>query len=67
MTFIDKIGGRKFVLTAGCGMVTAILQAMGKLDPGGSSYVLVIGGTVSAYITGNVFQKKNAGQSGEPQ
>jgi hypothetical protein len=55
---IDTFGGRKFLLTLGCGIVTTVLQYAGKLDPAGSTYALVIIATVGAYITGNAYQKK---------
>lgn len=58
MKLIDHIGGRKFVMTLGCGMATTMLQFMGKLDADGGTYAMVIIGTVGAYIAGNVVQKK---------
>jgi hypothetical protein len=58
---IDTFGGRKFLLTLGCGIVTTVLQYAGKLDPAGSTYALVILGTVGAYIAGNTYQKKVQG------
>lgn len=48
------------MLTVGAGMVTTVLQWFGKLDPAGSTYALVIGITVGAYITGNTAQKIRA-------
>lgn len=57
---ITRLGGRRFLLTLGCGGVTALLQACGKLDPAGATYALVVVGTVGAYITGNTAQKINA-------
>ena len=59
----DTYGGRRFLLTLGCGVVTAALQWFGKLDAAGSTYALVTVGIVGAYITGNVAQKIKAPES----
>ena len=59
MTDFTKLGGRRFVLAMGSGMVTAVLQWFGKLDPAGMAYGLVIGATVGAYITGAVLENKH--------
>jgi hypothetical protein len=57
----DTVGGRRFILAIGSGVTATILQWCGKLDPAGSSYALIVIGTVAAYITGNVLEgKKNA-------
>jgi hypothetical protein len=45
------------LVTVGAGVMTSFLQYLGKLDPAGSTYALVIIGTVGAYITGNTAQK----------
>lgn len=63
MNLIEHLGGRKFVATMVCGMATTLLQAFGKLDADGNTYMLVVIATVGAYITGNVMQKKNAGDA----
>lgn len=45
------------MLSVGVGVVASALQYLGKLDPAGNSYMLIILGTVASYITGNTFQK----------
>ena len=64
MSKIDTIGGRKFIATMACCLITALLQGLGKLDPSGSTYALVIVATVGAFITGNVVQKRDAAGHG---
>jgi hypothetical protein len=54
----DTLGGRKFLLALGSGCTTTVLQYLGKLDPAGSTYALVVIGTVGAFIAGNVVQRK---------
>lgn len=56
MNPIETMGGRKFVMTLGCGVATTLLTWFGKID--GTTYSLVIVATVGAYIAGNVTQKK---------
>lgn len=48
---INRMGGRTFLLTAGCGMATTVLCWNGKID--GGTYAAVIIATVGAYIGGN--------------
>ena len=61
----DTIGGRRFLMTMGCGVATTALQWFGKLDPAGSTYALVIVGTVGVFIAGNTVQKIKAQQHQE--
>lgn len=55
-----KLGGRRFVVTMAAGLMTTLLQWFGKLDPAGSTYALVIGVTVGAYITGGTMDNRRA-------
>lgn len=57
---LETVGGRKFLATIGCCAVTSLLQYTGKLDPAGSTYSLVVLGTVGVFIAGNVVQKVKA-------
>jgi uncharacterized membrane protein YeaQ/YmgE (transglycosylase-associated protein family) len=52
---IEQVGGRRFLMSMLVGFTTALLTYMEKID--GTTYSLVILGTVGAYITGNTFQK----------
>lgn len=56
MRIIDRMGGRKFVATIGCGIATTLLTWFAKIDAG--TYSLVTISTVGAFIGGNVLQKK---------
>lgn len=61
--FIIKYGGRRFLITLGCGCATAVLAWFGKID--GATYAMVELGTVGAYIGGNTYQKiKGANNDG---
>jgi hypothetical protein len=63
---LRHIGGRRFVLTLGCGAMTTLLQYLGKLDAAGSTYALVIVGTVGAYITGATMEQVKAAKESTP-
>lgn len=63
---LAKLGGRRFLLASATAMTTTALQYLGKLDAAGSTYALVMVGVVGAYITGDVMEKKHAGQQKEP-
>ena len=52
---ISKFGGRRFLLTLGCGLVTSLLCWFGKID--GTVFATVIIATVGTYIAGNTVQK----------
>lgn len=64
---LDGLGGRRFIATVGAGVVTSLLQWFGKLDPAGTTYAMVILGTVGAFITGNTVQKVKGTAPGAPQ
>lgn len=51
---LRTLGGRRFLLALGAGVMTTVLQWFGKLDAAGTTYAIVIGSTVAAFITGNV-------------
>lgn len=52
---ISVLGGRRFLLSLGSGIVTTLLVWYGKID--GNIYRDVVLGTVGIYIAGNTFQK----------
>ncbi len=49
------VGGRRFALTAGSGIVNTILLATGKLDQ--TTFRDLILATVGVYIAANTYQK----------
>lgn len=63
---IEQCGGRRFVLTLGCGAACTVLVWLGKID--GPVFRDIIIGTVAAYIAGNVVQKvKDNGLAGKQE
>jgi len=52
---LQTLGGRRFVLTLGCGIVCTALVALGRIE--GVIFRDIILGTVAAYIAGNTWQK----------
>jgi hypothetical protein len=52
---LTTFGGRRFLLTLGCGIATTWLTWFGKIDAG--TYAFVVISTVGAYIGGNTAQK----------
>jgi hypothetical protein len=54
----EALGGRRFLLTLGCGVACTLLRYTGNLDDG--SFTAVVIATVGAYITGGTFEKVKA-------
>lgn len=55
---IDRAGGRRFVLTLGCGVACTALVWCGKISD--AIFRDIIIATVAAYIAGNTWQKVKA-------
>jgi hypothetical protein len=54
-TFWHWVGGRRFSLTVGAGIVHTILLILDKLT--GEQFVMLTMGTVAVYIGANTYQK----------
>lgn len=52
---IESFGGKRFILTLGCGIVTSVLVWFGKISD--AVYATVIIATVGAYIAGETTEK----------
>lgn len=63
MVNITAIGGRRFVMTMGCGIVNTVLVWLGKID--GPIYRDILIATVAVYIAGNTAQKIKGPQPNE--
>jgi len=57
---IENYGGRRFLMTMGCGIVASCLLWFGKIS--GSEYVTLITLTVVPYIGFNTQQKIQGGK-----
>lgn len=54
MTSAERIyTGRRFLIAVGALVTATALQYMGKMDPAGSAYAMIVIGTVGAYIAGD--------------
>jgi large-conductance mechanosensitive channel len=60
---MTKIGGRRFIMTMGCGIVCTLLVAFDHITD--SIFRDIIIATVAVYIGGNTFQKVKAKNAGE--
>lgn len=59
----NALGGRRFLLTLGCGIACTGLVALGNISD--TTFRDIIIATVAAYITGNTAQKISSRNSGE--
>lgn len=57
---IANAGGRRFLMTIGCGVITSFLLFHGKLTP--ETYRDIIIATLAVYIGGNTYQKTKGAQ-----
>jgi hypothetical protein len=60
--WISALGGRRFVLTVGAGLVHTILLWFGKIT--GDQFVLLTTSTVAVYIGASTYQKSKEIASG---
>jgi len=58
-----SLGGRKFILTMGCGVISTILLWFGKLTSG--DFVMITSFTVGAYIAGGTIENVKFKKEGE--
>jgi len=63
MTYLERHGGRRFLLTLGSLIISSFMLWFGKIDQEVYGYLCFL--TTGAYISGNVWQKKI--ESGSPQ
>jgi hypothetical protein len=63
----DIVGGRKFIIAACTGLAATLLQYMGKLDPVGNTYMLIMLGVIGGYMTGDVAETKVLGRKKDDQ
>lgn len=59
-SLIEWFGGRRFVMTMGCGVACTVLVWFGRITP--EVFAAIIIATVAAYITGNTTQHALAGR-----
>jgi hypothetical protein len=61
----DTIGGRRFIMTMGCGIACTVLVWHSKISD--AIFRDIVIATVAAYIAGNVVQKVKAPQPSDGQ
>lgn len=61
---IEQLGGRRFLMSMGCGMACTVLVWFGRITPEVFQWTVVL--TVGAYITGNTAQKVKDMESQRP-
>ena len=49
------LGGRRFIMCVGAGVVSTVLLVLHYLDP--ANFQIIILGTIGAYIAGNSFER----------
>lgn len=57
----EALGGRRFLITLGCGVVNTILVALKLID--NSTYQTIILGTVAVYIAGHAYVTGKGGEN----
>ena len=62
-SWIPSVGGRRFILTVGVGLVDTALLWFGKLSESG--YVTLTLATVAAYVSANTYQKTKGVSDGD--
>lgn len=60
-TNFEIVGGRRFMLCVGCGLMSSILVWFGKIDSAG--YVTLTLGTVGAYITAGAWEARGVAKA----
>lgn len=58
---------RRFLLACAVLIVSTVLQWLGKLDSGGSAYMLIVVGVVGAFVTGDTMEKTSVHRTGYSQ
>lgn len=59
--WLEAVGGRRFLLSLGCGVACTVLVYLGKIDA--ATFQNVVIATVAAFIAGNTYQKSRPAQA----